>query len=180
MADLERNTVSYFDMGTAGVPFTTNPRLVRTGRASKDYGEMTPVVFRDRLLLLGSAQPGAAANPFRPQRCLWIEDVEEQQVVSAFAPFYGLASAFVRGETLYVWAIPNDSNGAQRIDCFSSTDLSHWEITAALRAEPGEELFNESVCEADGRFIMTSGAGGASPCRCSPPSDTPRVPPSGT
>jgi hypothetical protein len=80
--------------------------------------------------------------------------VESGRVVSAFAPFYGLASAFVRGERLFVYAIPNDSNGAQRIDCFSSTDLRHWDITTVLRAEPGEELFNETVCEAQGRFVM--------------------------
>ena len=148
------DSVSYFSMGTAGLPFRSNPRLIRTGRATKDFGEMTPVVFQKRLLLLASAAGTAAANPFAPNRCLWIEDVEKQQVISAFAPAYGLGSAFVHGETFHAFAIPNDSGGAQHIDRFSSTDLRHWEVAPALRAESGEELFNESVCEAQSRFIM--------------------------
>ena len=148
------DSVSYFSMGTAGLSFSTNPRLVRTGRATKDYGEMTPVVFRNRPLLLASASGTAAANPFKPSRCLWIENVETRQVVSAFAPVYGLGSAFVHGDTFHAFAIPNDSGGAQHIDRFSSTDLRHWEVAPALHAESGEELFNESVCEAQGRFIM--------------------------
>lgn len=146
--------VSYFPLGTAGRAFTTNPRLLRTGRATKDYGEMTPVVYRNRLLLLASAAGNAAANPFGPNRCLWIEDVEKQRVTSAFAPTYGLGSAFVHGDTFHAFAIPNDSGGAQHIDRFSSTDLVHWEVAPALRALSGEELFNESVCQAEGRFIM--------------------------
>jgi len=146
--------VSYYPMNTAGLAFRTNPRLVRTGQATKDYGEMTPVVYRNRLLLLASASGAAAANPFRPSRCLWIEDVKSRQVVSAFAPVYGLGSAFVHDDTFHAFAIPNDSGGAQHIDRFSSTDLRHWEVAPALHAESGEELFNESVCEARGRFIM--------------------------
>lgn len=147
------DTVAYFANGMAARPFRTNPRLIRSGFVSRDYMEMTPVVFRERLLLLGSAQAGARANPF-PDRCLWIEDVATRQVVATFAEGYGLGSAFVHDDTFYAFAIPNDSRGAQRIDCFSSKNLRQWERRTALRALPGEELFNESVCRAGDRFIM--------------------------
>jgi beta-xylosidase len=55
---------------------------------------------------------------------------------------------------MYAFAIPNDSRGAQQIDYFCSSDLLHWQSATALRALPGEELFNESVCRAGDRFVM--------------------------
>lgn len=146
--------VNYTANGMAGRPFRTNPRLIRSGHISSDFGEMTPVVFQDRLLLVASGLPPAAANIYKPNRCLWIETVTDHSIVSTFAAGYGLCSAFVHKDTLYVYAIPNDSRGAQHIDCFWSRDLKQWETTVVLRAETAEELFNESVCEADGRFIM--------------------------
>ena len=42
------NKVKYFSNGMEGQPFKTNPRLVRAGIASDDYGEMTPVIFRGK------------------------------------------------------------------------------------------------------------------------------------
>jgi hypothetical protein len=93
-------TVSYAPNGTAGRPFRTNPRLVRSGIATTDYMEMTPVVLADRLMLLGSAQKGASANPYL-NRCLWVEDVAERRVVATFAEGHGLGSAFVHDDMLY-------------------------------------------------------------------------------
>ena len=145
--------VHYADNGMKGMAFHTNPRLIRSGLASCEFGEMTPVVFRGQLCLLGSASRGAQANPY-DNRCLWIEDVGTGDVVSTFAEGYGLGSAFVDGETFYAFAIPNDSRGAQRIDCFLSRDLESWECHTAIEALPGEELFNESVCRAGGRYMM--------------------------
>ncbi len=114
---------------------------------------MTPVVYGGTLMLLGSAPAGAEGNPF-DTRCLWIEDVATHSIVSAFAPGYGLGRGFVENDTFYAFAIPNDSRGAGHIDCFRSTDLEHWDLTTALTALEGEELFNESVCKADDRYIM--------------------------
>jgi hypothetical protein len=145
--------VNYADNGLGGRPFPTNPRLVRSGLASEEFGEMTPVLFKDRLHLLASAFKGSPANP-HDDRCLWVEDVATGEVVSTFAKGYGLGSAFVDGDTFYVFAIPNDSGGAQNIDCFRSTDLVSWESHTVLEALPGEELFNESVCMADDQYIM--------------------------
>jgi len=145
--------VHYSDNGMQGIAFRTNPKLSRSGISSDEFGEMTPVVFQDRMLLLGSAHESSEANPY-DNRCLWVEDVATGDVLSTFAPGYGLGSAFVDGDTFYAFAIPNDSGGAQRIDCFQTTDLVSWESRTALVARPGEELFNESVCKADGRYVM--------------------------
>ena len=145
--------VQYSENGMQGRPFRTNPKLIRSGVVSENYGEMTPVIFGGRLLLLGSANKNAEANPYG-ERCLWIEEVATAEVITTFAKGYGLASAFVAEGVLYVFAIPNDSGGAQRIDCFTTTNLSSWESYTVLEALPGEELFNESVCLADGRYVM--------------------------
>jgi len=53
-----------------------------------------------------------------------------------------------------VFAIPSHAAGAQRLDCFWSNDLKQWESGTVLDALPGELLFNNSVCMADGRFVM--------------------------
>ena len=145
--------VHYAENGMAGTPFRTNPGLVRSGVASTEFFEMTPVIFHDEFLLLGSVHPGVKSNPYN-ERCLWIEDVATGKVRTTFAPGYGLASAFVDGDTFYAFAIPNDSRGAQHIDCFASTDLDTWESYPALYALEGEELFNETVCKAGDRYIM--------------------------
>ncbi len=136
-----------------GKSFRTNPNLIRSGLACNEFGEMTPVLLGERLFLLGSAHKGAEANPYE-DRCLWIEEVSTREVRSAFAPGYGLGSAFTDGDTFYAFAIPNDSGGAQHIDCFQSTDLCSWESRTVLEALPGEELFNETVCKAGERYIM--------------------------
>ena len=118
---------------------------------------MTPILFKGKLLLLASARKGANANPF-DQRCLWIEDVSTGEVIATFAEGCGLGSAYVDSdgadERVYVFAIPNDSRGAQHIDCFCSRDLASWERFTVLTALDGEELFNESVCKAGERYIM--------------------------
>jgi len=146
--------VTYVDNGMKGVPFATNPALLRSGVSSPgEYAEMTPIRFRGRELLLASAQKGARANP-TGRLCLWMEDVETHDVLSTFAPGYSLASAIVAEDALHVYAIPNDSGGARRIDHFVSRDLLGWEKSSALEALEGEELFNESVCRAGDRYVM--------------------------
>jgi len=145
--------VYYVKNGMGGRPFRTNPELVRSGTASDEFSEMTPVIFRNRMHLLGSAHAGARANPY-DDRCLWVEEVATGKVISTFAEGYGLGSAFADGDALYVYAIHNDSHGAQQIECFKTKDLQDWELWTVIEALPGEELFNESVCRAGGRCVM--------------------------
>ena len=147
------SSVQYRENGLAGTAFSTNERLLRSGIESTDYLEMTPFVLHGRRYMLGSAHAAAPANPYE-NRCLWIEDMASMEVLTAFGEGYGLASAFVDDETVYVYAIPNDSRGADRIDCFASSDLEHWERFTVLVALEGEELFNESVCGAGDRYVM--------------------------
>ena len=148
-----RTSVTYSPNGMAGRAFKTNPRLVRSGIATEDFLEMTPVVFRDELLLLASAKEGTGAY-HEWDFSLCIERVATREVIAAWGAGYSLASALVHDDTFYVFAIPSHAAGARRLDCFRSSDLGHWETSTALDALPGELLFNNSVCMADGRFVM--------------------------
>jgi hypothetical protein len=148
-----KELVRYVDNGLKGRPFPTNARLVRSGLASMDYAEMTPVDFGGRQLLVASARPESPAGD-TGKLGLWIVDTASGEVISRFAPGYSLASALVQDDALHVWAIPSDAGGARHIDHFRSADLTSWDRSVSLEALPGEELFNESVCRAGDRFVM--------------------------
>lgn len=145
--------VNYRENGMSGMPIGTNPDLIRSGWVTEEIGEMTPFLYRGELMLFGSAKSEAEANPFG-ERCLWIENVASRRVATTFARGYGLGSAYCEGHAAYVYAIPNDSRGANHIDCFISHDMSIWSKHTVLKALPGEELFNESICKAGDRYIM--------------------------
>ena len=137
----------------AGRAFRTNARLVRSGAATEDFVEVTPVVFRDELLLMASAKQGT--GPYDEwDFSLCIEKVETHEVIAAWGEGYSLSSAFIHDDTFYVFAIPNHAGGARRVDCFHSRDLKRWESTTVLKALPGELLFNNSVCGDGNRFVM--------------------------
>lgn len=145
--------VKYFPNGMKGWPFETNPRLIRTGMVSGDYGEMTPVIFRGKPLLLASAPSTAEANPYS-NRCLWVEDVVTHRVVATLAEGYAFGSGFVHDDTFYAFTAPENKMGAQRIDSFWSKNLKDWESANVLVCDENERVYNESVCEADDRFVM--------------------------
>ena len=148
-----RTSVTYYPNGLTGRAFGTNPRLVRSGIVTEDLLEMTPVVFRDELLLLASAKEGTGAyHDWDFSLC--IEKVATHDIIAAWADGYSLASAFIHDDTFYVFAIPSHAAGAQRMDCFWSSDLKDWQSKTILEALPRELLFNNSVCRADGRFVM--------------------------
>jgi hypothetical protein len=52
-----------------------------------------------------------------------------------------------------------DKWGGSKITVFRSKDMEKWEERLALHV-PGWELFNTSVCKADGRYIMAVEVGG--------------------
>ena len=148
-----RTSVAYFPNGMSGRAFKTNARLIRSGMATEDFLEVTPVVFRDELLLLASAKEGSGAY-HEWDFSLCIERVATHEVIAAWGEGYSLASAFIHDDTFYVFAIPSHAAGARRVDCFHSNDLKHWESNTVVQALPGELLFNTSVCVADDRFVM--------------------------
>jgi len=96
-----RTSVTYCPNGMAGRAFKTNARLVRSGIVTEDFLEMTPVVFRDELLLLASAKEGDGAY-HEWDFSLCIERVATHEVIAAWGEGYSLASAFVHDDTFYM------------------------------------------------------------------------------
>src|SRR5262249_60277978 len=64
---------------------------------------------------------------------------------------------FVEGDTAYACGV--DKWGGSKIAVFRSNDMEKWEERLALHLS-GWELFNTSVCKAEGRYVMAVEVGG--------------------
>jgi predicted GH43/DUF377 family glycosyl hydrolase len=149
------DSVSFFNNGMTGKSFPTNPDLVRTGKASTHLGEMTPIVFKDRLLLTAVGLSWVPESPFKSGQ-LWIGDALTGETISCFGHGYGFANSIVSGDKVYVFAAKNkaSSSGVKQVECFSSSDLQNWHQSIVMEAKPDELIFNQSVCKADGKYVM--------------------------
>ena len=147
--------VKFFNNGMNGRSFSTNPGLVRTGKASTHLGEMTPIVFKDRLLLVAVGFPWVLHSPFESGE-IWLGDALSGETISCFGKGYGFANAIVENDIIHVFAAKNESgsSGVKQVECFSSSDLQTWEKRKILDAEPNKLIFNQSVCKKDEKFIM--------------------------
>jgi len=83
--------------------------------------------------------------------------VAADKATPAFAKGKHLGCALVEGDTVYAFGV--EKWGGSNITVFHSKDMSKWEERLALRL-PGWELFNTSVCKANGRYVMAIEVGG--------------------
>ena len=119
------------------------PQLKKTGAISRDGGECTPFVWRDRLMLLEN---------------LW-EDPAPRAVIrdyftgEAFPPFGGdgarFFSAWCENDAVSVFATLDNT-----VYRYTSADLTAWEKTAVLAFPDSFELFNTSVCKGPDGYRM--------------------------
>lgn len=118
---------------------------------SKDLCEVTPFVWKDRLCLLECIRPaeGGTAKDYH----LTLKDVETGKEIGRCAEGYGLASAFVHDNRLYVFASRWENGDWHDVTVFHSADLVHWESSVAVKGEH-EGLFNSSVCKGRDGFAM--------------------------
>ncbi len=113
--------------------------------------ELTPVLWRGRLLHLECVRPGSGGKP--EEHFLQFRDAETGQVICQFARGYGLASAIAHGGTMFVFASRREPGAWRDVTVFWSKDLQNWQHKLALRGE-GEQIFNTSVCAAPDGFVM--------------------------
>jgi hypothetical protein len=150
--------------GAAG---TGVPGLVKTQAKYGDICETTPLVWKGRLLLLVNIRPASSANP--ADHYLQLRDAANDRILCAFGQGYSLASAFAWRGTLYVYAARLENGGWRDVSefrCYSakrrppaggheSRDLVTWSAPrVVIPGNPDEQLFNQSVCRAEKRFIM--------------------------
>ena len=112
--------------------------------------ESTPVVFNGKLYRYEYIHEFYYDNKIGGTWFRFI-DVETGEPTPAFAKGYYLGNAYVHDDIMYVYGIAGWGNS--HIQVFWSKDLETWESQPALES-PGWGLYNNSVCEVDGRFIM--------------------------
>jgi len=120
--------------------------------------EVTPVVWNGRLVLAECwREQWRDAPPVTP--CVQIRDVDTGHVLARTFEGYSLASAFVWGGVFFLYGARREPAGERTtwndVNMTCSVDLREWtEPVVALRQEAGENIFNQSVCRDDSRFVM--------------------------
>jgi len=128
----------------------TRPIIRKLGTIDYDMVETTPVVYKGRLLRFEYVRPhyrGSSSD----STCFHFRDVLTGETTPPFAAGFHLGCAHVEGETVYAYGV--ERWGASRVHVFHSDDLANWHSDVALDL-PGWEIFNTSVCKADGRYVM--------------------------
>jgi hypothetical protein len=128
----------------------TKPRIHKVGTIDLLMVETTPVVFRDRLYRFEYVRDNYHANKTGASYFRFI-DVPTGKATTAFAKGLHLGCAFFDGDTVYAFGV--EKWGGSQISVFRSKDMEKWEERLALNL-PGWGLYNTSVCNADGRYIM--------------------------
>lgn len=136
----------------AGVAAAERPVIKKLGTLECDMVETNPVVFQGKLYRFEYVRDSyykpntTGASYFR------FVDVATGEATPGFAQGYHLGSAHASGDTMYAYGV--NKWGGTEIRVFWSKDLRTWESKPALEL-PGWEIFNNSVCSADGRHVMT-------------------------
>lgn len=118
----------------------------------RDMTEVTPVVWEGRLCIMECHRPSQGGTP--EQYYITLKDFETDEKLARFARGYSLASAFVQGDRLYVFASRFEGNNWNDVTLFESSDLKNWTKKVIVRQDADEHLFNSSVCSGPGGFVL--------------------------
>jgi len=143
-------------VATAADDKPKKPIIKKLGTIDLLMVETTPVVFKHRLYRFEYVRDNYHANKSGASHFRFI-DVANDKATAAFGKGKHLGCAFVEGNTVYAFGV--EKWGGSNITVFHSKDMAKWEERLALRL-PGWELFNTSVCKANGRYVMAIEVGG--------------------
>lgn len=133
-----------------GADAATKPQIRKLGTLDCDMVETTPIVFGGRLYRFEYVRANHWANKTGKSYFRFIH-VATGEATPAFAQGFHLGSAFMDGDTVYVYGVTIWD--APDVHVFWSKDLKAWESQVALKT-PGWGLFNTSVCKGGGRYVM--------------------------
>ena len=125
--------------------------LEKTELLSKDMCEVSPFVWKDKLMHMSCVRPSRGGTA--DQYYLLLHDAETHEVVARFGDGYGLASTFVDGNTFYTVASRFADNNWNDVTLFSSNDLKTWTKQVIIKQE-NEHLFNSSLCKGPDGFVL--------------------------
>lgn len=135
------------------------PRIKKLGAVSP-YGEMTPFVFKGRLMRLELVDETRGLNPYDENIGAIIRDVETGKIISFFGHGCYYFSGYAEGDTFYVLGtkclLPRYCGDT--IMLFESKDLRTWSSRELIKNE-GWEYYNTSLCKGDNGYILTLEAG---------------------
>ena len=140
--------------------------IKRLGTVQYHLVEVSPFVFGGKLLMFESVRPRTPDNTRGGKHYLRIrelhdgtrdaataEEFQAGKVLCEFGEGFTFGVPMVHDGAVYVYACPAEREKTCDISVFRSTDLQTWTESVAITGE-NEGLFNSSVCEADGRFVM--------------------------
>lgn len=127
-------------------------RLRKDGGYISDTCEAAPFVMDGRLLLMECIRPAKGRRI--EDHYMVIDEPETRNELARFGTGYGLASVLVHQGAISVFASRWDGETWNDVTRFVSTDLGNWEGQLVLEQDPGEHLFNTSVCRAGDKFVL--------------------------
>lgn len=117
----------------------------------KDMCEISPFVWQGKLMEMVCVRPGSGG--VREDYHLDIREAGSTEVIAVFAEGYGLASAFVDGDTFHAVASRWVEGDWNDVTLFSSKDLKNWEQRVIVHQE-NEHLFNSSLCKGPDGYVL--------------------------
>lgn len=111
-----------------------------------EHGEMTPVVFRNKLCLIKTVnKDGHHIGVFA--------DAETQETISTFGEYRDFYSGYCENDVLYAFGMCREKGKADSIRMYVSEDGLNWE-EHYLFDRPGWSFFNTSVCKGPDGYRM--------------------------
>lgn len=132
------------------------PLVKKFGTVGIDLCETSPFVFKGKLYRL---------DWHRKENRLRVIDHATRKEVCHFAPQYAFESVLVEGDTVHVFATLSDRKGGRfrnTITQFTSKDLVTWEEFPVFH-DPKFLVCNTSICQGDGKYVLSVEVRGGSP-----------------
>lgn len=117
----------------------------------KDMCEISPFVWQGELMEMVCVRPGSGGTT--EDYHLDIRKADSKEVLAVFATGYGLASAFVDGDTFYAVASRFADANWNDVTLFSSKDFKTWEQRVIIQQE-NEHLFNSTLCKGPDGYVL--------------------------
>lgn len=127
------------------------PQIVKRGTLECDMVETTPLVFHGTLYRFEYVRDDYAYNAMGRTYFRFIDVASGKIVSSAVGLDHHLGSAFVDGDSVYVFGVP--TWGADRIRAWRSNDLLRWTPLPSFVLD-GWSIFNTSVCKGPDGYVM--------------------------
>jgi alpha-L-fucosidase len=132
------------------------PLIRKEGTLDCDMVETTPAVFHGRLYRFESVRPDYWDNRLGVQHFRFL-DVASGRATAVFGQGCDFGCPYTEGGEMHVYGVR--PGGGSQMCVFRSRDLEAWSDAVAFELK-GWDLFNNSVCRGDGRYVMAVEVGG--------------------